>query len=124
MNLVIVKGNLTRDPELRFTQSGQPVASLSVAVNRRYRNKEGELKEDTDFFRVTAWNKTAENIATYLGKGSPILIQGRLKQSTWETDEGEKRSSVEIVASNVEFLGSKKDTKAEPTKGKEEDIPF
>lgn len=110
MNSIIIKGRLTADPELKYTQSNTAVTSFSVAVNRRF-VQEGQ--QDTDFFNVTAWSKTAEFITKYFKKGQEILIQGRLQQRSWETESGEKRYAVDIVAEQVEFCGSKKDNSSE-----------
>ena len=111
MNSIIIKGRLTADPELKFTQTNNTAyCGFSVAVNRRF-VQEGQ--QDTDFFNVTAWSKTAEFISKYFTKGQEILIQGRLQQRTWETENGEKRHAVDIVAEQVEFCGSKKDNSSE-----------
>lgn len=105
MNSVIIKGRLTADPELKYTQTNNTaVASFSVAVNRRFAQ---EGQQDTDFFNVTAWSKTGEFVSKYFKKGQEILVQGRLQQRSWETDSGEKRYAVDIVAEQVEFCGSK-----------------
>ena len=98
-NRVVLAGNLTRDPELRFTQQGVPVASLSIAVNR-VRSK----SEAVDFFNVSAWRELGERVANYKKKGDPILIEGRLQYRTWQTSDGTKRSAVDVVADNVQFL--------------------
>jgi single-strand DNA-binding protein len=99
-NRVVLGGNLTRDPELRFTQAGVPVCSFGIAVNRvRSRN------EEVDFFDISAWRELGETIATYKKKGDPILIEGRLQYRTWEAQDGSKRSKVDVVADNVQFLG-------------------
>ncbi len=99
-NRVILAGNLTRDPELRFTNDGIPVCSFGLAVNRvRSRN------EEVDFFDVSAWRELGETIANYKKKGDPILVEGRLQYRTWEAQDGAKRSKVDIVADNVQFLG-------------------
>lgn len=105
-NQVILLGNLTRDPEIRFTPGGDAVASFGLAVNNRYK-KDGEVKEEVSFFDVEAWKKTAELCGEYLAKGRPVLIQGRLKQDRWEDDHGNKRSKIKVVAMAVQFLGSK-----------------
>ena len=107
MNSIIIKSRLTADPELKYTQNNTAVTSFSVAVNRRF-VQEGQ--QDTDFFNVTAWSKTAEFITKYFKKGQEILIQGRLQQRSWETESGEKRYAVDIVAEQVEFCGSKSDS--------------
>jgi single-strand DNA-binding protein len=99
-NRVVLAGNLTRDPELRFTQSGVPVCDFGLAVNR-VRSK----NEEVDFFDVTAWRELGETIANYKKKGDPILLEGRLQYRTWEAQDGSKRSKVDIVADTVQFLG-------------------
>jgi single-strand DNA-binding protein len=99
-NTVTVVGNITRDPELRFTPTGQAVASFGMAVNRRYQ-KNGEWVEQTSFFNVTAWGTLGENASNSLHKGARVLVNGRLDQRSWETPEGEKRSVVEIVADEI-----------------------
>lgn len=101
-NNVVEVGNLTRDPELRFTASGLAVASFSIAVNRRWQNQQTqEWEEKVSFFDVTAWKQLAENIAETCSKGTRVIVVGRLEQRSWETDSGEKRNKVEIVADCV-----------------------
>ena len=95
-NNVTVVGNLTADPELRFTASGVAMVNISVADSRRYQDRNGDWQEDTSFFRGTCWRDMAENVAESLPKGARVVISGRLKQRTWETNEGEKRSVVEL----------------------------
>jgi single-strand DNA-binding protein len=99
-NRVILAGNLTRDPELRFTNDGIPVCSFGLAVNR-VRSK----SEEVDFFDISAWRELGETIANYKKKGDPILVEGRLQYRTWEAQDGSKRSKVDVVADNVQFLG-------------------
>jgi single-strand DNA-binding protein len=100
-NNVTVVGNVTRDPELRFTASGQAVTNLSLAVNRRWQNKQTqEWEEATSFFDVTVWGQYGENVAESIPKGCRVIVTGRLDQRSWEKD-GEKRSKVEIVADEV-----------------------
>ena len=103
-NKVVLAGNLTRDPELRFTAAGVPVCGFGLAVNR-VRSKKAEA---VDFFDVSAWRELGETIANYKKKGDPILVEGRLQYRTWETQDGSgaKRSKVDVVADNVQFLGS------------------
>ncbi|WP_228281568.1 single-stranded DNA-binding protein [Rubrobacter marinus] len=104
-NRVILAGNLTRDPELRFTNDGIPVCSFGLAVNRR-RSK----SEEVDFFDISAWRELGETIANYKKKGDPILVEGRLQFRSWEDREsGQKRSKVDVVADNVQFLGGRGD---------------
>lgn len=99
---VTVVGNLTRDPEMRFTGSARAVASFGIACTRRYRGQGDEWQEETSFFNVTAWGDLAENVAASIGKGDRVMIHGRLVQQTWEDKTThEKRSSVEIVADEV-----------------------
>ncbi len=104
LNKVFLIGNLTRDPELRYTTSGVPVANLRIAVNRRFRDKSGELKEDTCFVTVTAWDKQAEICNQYLQKGRQIFVEGRLQSRSWETSDGQKRSAIDVRAERIQFL--------------------
>ena len=92
LNKVLLAGNLTRDPEIRYSQAGKAVADLNMAINRRYKLASGEFKEDACFVNVVAWGQTAELCGEYLSKGSPILVEGILQYDTWQTDSGEKRS--------------------------------
>jgi len=109
MNIVIIKGNLTRDPELRYTPNGSAVCDLGVAVNRKWSNQNGDKMEEVSYFDVQAWSKTAETIAQYFKKGRPIIVQGRLKQETWsDKASGEKRSKVRVVLERFEFCGEGK----------------
>jgi len=105
INQVILMGNLTRDPELRTTPSGQNVCSFSIAVNRSWQGQDGSQQDAVDYFDITAWGKLGELVNQYLAKGRRCLIQGRLSQRSWE-QEGQKRSKVEVVASDVTFLDS------------------
>ena len=101
-NSVTVVGNLTRDPELRFTQSGQARATLGIAVNRRWQNRaSGEWEEQVSFFNVVCWREMAENVSETLTRGTRVMVTGRLEQRSWDTPEGEKRSVVEIVADEI-----------------------
>lgn len=101
-NSVTVTGNATREPELRFTPSGQAVANFGVAVNRRWQNRQTqEWEEAVSFFDITAWAQLAENVAETVAKGTRVTITGRLDQRSWETQDGDKRSKVEIVADDV-----------------------
>jgi single-strand DNA-binding protein len=103
LNQVIVMGNLTRDPELRQTPSGQNVCSFSLALNRSYKDQAGEWQEATDYIDIVAWGPLGERVSQYLHKGSRTLVQGRLQSRSWE-QEGQKRSKVEVLASDVTFL--------------------
>jgi single-strand DNA-binding protein len=105
LNRVVLVGNLTRDPELRFTPAGKPVATFGVAVNRvPYTNDQGERVEGVDFFNVVVYDRQAETTHQYLKKGSGVAIDGRLRYRSWQTEEGQKRSVVEVAAQNVQFL--------------------
>lgn len=102
INTTVQIGNVTRDPELRFTQSGTAVASFGLAVNRRWQNKATqEWEEAVSFFDVTCWQQQAENVAESLTKGTRVVVVGRLEQRSWETEGGDKRSKVEIIADAV-----------------------
>jgi len=106
LNLVIIGGNLTRDPELRFTPKGLAVADFGVAVNRKWKTDSGELKEEVSFIDCSAFGRTAENIVQYFRKGGSIIIEGRLKQETWEDrQDGRKRSKLKVFVSIFHFAG-------------------
>ncbi len=109
-------GRLTRDPELRFTGSGQPVGNLGLAVNEKYKSGD-DWKERVTFLDITVWGKQAENCAGYLNKGSNVHVEGRLETESWEGQDGQKKSKLVIVANNVQFLDKKPDSG-------EKDIPF
>ena len=109
LNKVFLMGNLTRDPELRYTQGGMAVANLGLASNRVYKGKDGEKKEETCFVRVVVWGRQAETCGQYLTKGSPLFVEGRLQSRSWETEDKQKRNTLEVVALNIQFLsGGKK----------------
>ncbi len=112
LNKVFLIGNLTRDPELRYTPAGVAVTNLGVAVNRRFRDKSGEIKEDVCFLTVTVWDKQAEACSQYLQKGSPIFVEGVLQSRTWETSDGQKRSTIDVRAERIQFLGTFKSNAA------------
>ncbi|MDO4549924.1 MAG: single-stranded DNA-binding protein [Planctomycetia bacterium] len=105
-NRVILLGNMTRDPEVRYTPSGTAVCEIGMAINDRRRGTDGDWVEETTFVDVTLWGKTAETCGQYLTKGSSIMIEGRLKLDTWE-QEGAKRSKLRVVAERMQMLGSK-----------------
>jgi single-strand DNA-binding protein len=103
LNSVVLIGNLTRDPELRYTPAGLPVAALRLAVSRNFANQQGIV--ETDYFNVIVWRNQAEKCAEYLGKGRQVAVTGRLQSRSWEGSDGQKRSTVEVVADRVIFLG-------------------
>jgi single-strand DNA-binding protein len=108
INVVVVTGNLTRDPELRHTGGGTPVCSLRIAVNTRRKDSEGNWVDKPNYFDVTVWGAQGENCSTYLSKGRPVAINGRLEWREWEAKDGSgKRQTVEIIADTVQFLGSR-----------------
>ena len=101
-NSIVLVGNITRDPELRFTPSGQPTVSFGLAVNRRWQNRQTqEWEEATSFFDIVCWRELAENASESLRRGARVIVTGRLEQRSWETDDGEHRSKVEIVADEI-----------------------
>ena len=106
-NKVILVGNLTRDPELRYTQAGKAVARMRLAVNRRWTNDQGESQEETSFFNVTAFDKQAETVCKYLEKGAPMLVDGRMRSRSYEDAEGNRCESVEVILENFQFLPRK-----------------
>jgi single-strand DNA-binding protein len=107
VNKVILVGNLGRDPELRYTQSGQAVANFTLATNEKWKDKEGNSQERTEWHRIIVWGKSAENCAQYLQKGRSVYVEGRLQTRDWEDREGNKRTTTEIVAQAVQFLGGR-----------------
>ena len=107
MNKVLVIGNLGSDPEMRYTPNGNPVTSFRIATNRRYTTSEGEQREETEWFTVSAWNRLAETCNQYLTKGRKVYVEGRLKSSPWIGNDGEPRAGNEITASDVRFLDSR-----------------
>jgi len=106
INQVVLMGNLTRDPDLRQTPTGQNVCSFSLALNRSYKDQAGEWKEVTDFVDIVAWGPLGERVAQYLSKGRRCFVQGRLQSRSWEQD-GQKRSKLEVLANDVTFLDSR-----------------
>ena len=108
MNKVFLSGNLTRDPEVKYTPNGKAVSKFGIAINRRYKNAEGG-QPDVDFFNLTAWDKTAEFCGRYLRKGSRVLVEGRLQTYSYQAQDGTKRSGVDIQIDNIEFASSKRE---------------
>jgi single-strand DNA-binding protein len=115
-NKVIIAGNLTRDPELRYTPKGTAIARITLAVNRTWKNETGETKEEVSFIDVEAWDKRAEIISQYLKKGRPLLVEGRLKQDTWEDkNTHQKQSKLKVVMEGFTFLDSGRSDSTAPT---------
>jgi single-strand DNA-binding protein len=110
LNRVLLIGNLTRDPEVRYTPKGTAVAEIGLAVNRVYSGEDGERKEETTFVDVTLWARQAEVAGQYLKKGRPVFIEGRLQLDSWEDKQtGQKRSRLRVVGENLQLLGSRQD---------------
>jgi len=107
INRVVLTGNLTRDPELRSTASGMSVCSLRIASNTRRKGQSGEWEDKANYFDVTVWGAQGENCAQYLSKGRPVAVDGRLEWREWETENGQKRQAIDIIADSVQFLGSR-----------------
>lgn len=140
-NRITIVGNLGRDPELRFTPQGTAVCNFTLATNEKKRDKTGDLQDVTTWFRVTLWNKLAENASKYLTKGSQVYIEGRLRVEEWTDRDGKNRFTLEVQATDMQFIGSRgtsDDSAAFPaeysggsapsgaatTSGGDEDIPF
>jgi single-strand DNA-binding protein len=115
LNKVFLMGNLTRDPELRYTPSGTAVASFGIAVNRTWTGQSGEKKEEVCFVDINMFGRRAEVVNEYFSKGNPIFVEGRLQFNQWETKDGQKRNTLRVVAENFQFMGSpsKKGAEAE-----------
>jgi len=113
LNRVFLIGNLTRDPELRYTPSGMAVSNLRLAVNHRFKDRSGELKQDTCFINVVVWDKQAETCNQYLQKGRSVLIEGRLQSRSWQDNEGKNRSVIEVRADRVVFLNGSSQRQSE-----------
>ena len=117
MNKMIVIGNLGSDPEMRYAPSGDAVTSFSVATNRRYKNREGQTVDDTEWFRVNAWGRLAEITNQYLTKGKKVYVEGRLSSRSWVGQDGQTRFSNEIRAQEIQFLDPRGQTSGEPGMG-------
>ncbi len=111
-NKVLLMGNLTRDVELKYTPSNMAVANLGIAVNRRYKGNDGEMKEETTFVDCEAWAQTAENLSKFFSKGRPIFLEGRLKLDQWQDKDGGNRSKLKVVVENFQFVDSKSGAQA------------
>ena len=114
MNKVLIIGNLGSDPEMRYMPSGDPVTSFSVATSWRYRTRDGEQREETEWFRVNAWGRLAETTNQYLTKGSKVYVEGRLQSRSWQGQDGQTRFSNEIRANDVRFLDPRGQTSGDP----------
>lgn len=107
-NKITIVGNLGKDPELRYTPQGNAVCNISVATNEKKRDKSGDMQDVTTWFRITLWGKQAENASKYLTKGSPVYIEGRLRVEEWQDQNGKERYTLEVQATDMQFIGSSK----------------
>ena len=132
-NKVILMGNLTRDPELKQTPSNQSVAQIGLAVNRKFKGREGDMKEETTFVDCEAWGRTAETMSKYLSKGKPVFVEGRLKLDQWQDKDGNNRSKLKVVIDTFQFVdsrGAQSGQSQQPTTAtanitpQDDDIPF
>ena len=142
-NRIIIVGNLGRDPELRYTPQGTPVCTFTMATNDRRKDRNGEMTDQTTWFRVTLWNRQAENASQYLHKGKPVYIEGRLRVEEYTDRDGRPRYALEVTATDMQFIGSRQDEgggnyergatppapasspgPSEPAELSDEDIPF
>jgi single-strand DNA-binding protein len=127
LNKAMIIGNLGRDPEMRYTPSGKPVTTFSVATSRTWNTSEGEKREETEWFNVVAWSSLAEICKQYLTKGQQVYIEGRLQTRHWDDQEGNKHTSVEIVANEMIILSERRDTGESSTESEsieDEEFPF
>ena len=129
LNKVMVIGHLGRDPEMRFTPSGRPVTTFSLATSRSWKTSDGERRSETEWFNIVAWGSLAEICNQYLKKGQQVYVEGRLQNRRWEDDEGNQRSTTEIVAREMIMLGGRRDQKEDDSgndfeEGDEEEFPF
>jgi len=133
VNKAILIGNLGKDPEIRYTPSGQAVVTFSLATTEKWRDKDGQLQERTDWHNIVAWGKMAETANEYLKKGRPVYIEGRIQNRSYDDKDGNKRYISEVVAQRLQFLGGKPDQAAAPRPAQEEppevtadddDLPF
>ena len=118
LNKVMIIGNLGKEPELRYTPSGRPVTTFSVAVSRTWKGTNGEHRSETEWFKIVAWGKLAEICKEYLNKGQQVYIEGRLQTRRWEDKEGQQRTTVEVVANEMTMLGDRRD------KGQDDSAPI
>jgi single-strand DNA-binding protein len=115
LNRVTIAGNITRDPELRYTPKGTAICKFGMAINRKWKSESGEQKEEVTFVDVDAFGRTAENLAQYLKKGSPIYLEGRLKLDQWDDKStGQKRSKLSVACETFQFIGGKQDSSESP----------
>jgi single-strand DNA-binding protein len=119
INSCVIGGNITKKPEIKYTTSGFAICEISVAINSQRKTKDGEVKKEVSFIPVKVLGRTAENTAKYCDKGDPVVVEGVVKQESWQTKEGENRSKILVVANRIHFCGNKK---AEPVCGEGEEL--
>ena len=124
LNKVMLIGHLGREPEMRYTPSGRPVTSFSVATTRTWNSPDGERREETEWFNVVAWGNLAEICKQYLNKGQQVYIEGRLQTRRWEDQEGKKHSTTEVVAGEMIMLGDRPARQASPAEGPSHEPPY
>ncbi len=136
VNKAILIGNLGKDPELRYTPGGQAVASFSLATGEKWKDKDGNMQDRTEWHNIVVWGRMAENAKEYLAKGRPVYIEGRIQTRSWDDKDGNKRYTTEIVAQRLQFLGSRGDQSSSPSApppeapqpadlaGEDDDLPF
>jgi len=124
LNKVFLIGNLTRDVDLKYTSSGKAVANFGIAINCIYTDANGEKVEDVCFVDIVAWDRLAEVCGDYLSKGRPVFIEGRLQYRSWEAEDGGKKSKLEVVAQNIQFLGGKSGSETSSPEEEDSDVPF
>jgi len=117
LNKVMIIGNLTKDPDIRDMPSGDPVANITLAVNRSWTDKSGEKKKDVTFISVVIWKKRAEVVQQYCKKGDPLFVEGRLQTRSWDGPDGKKMYKTEVIAENIQLMGGKKADSAAPKEG-------
>ena len=117
LNKVFLMGNLTRDPQLRYTPNQQPICEFGIAINRKWKAGDGQMKEEVCFVNCTAWGRTGEAISKYMTKGRPIFVEGRLNFQSWDGPDGKKRSKLDVTVENFQFLDSRKDGGPGPAAG-------
>jgi len=126
VNKLILIGNVGSEPEMRFTPSGRPVTSFSLATNKKYSTSDGERKEETNWFKITTWGKLAETCNEFVSKGMSIYAEGAVRLDEWEGEDGQKRSRMVLTANQIQFLTPRKQNGEVPqeTEGELEDVPF
>lgn len=113
INTCVISGNITADLETKYTPNGTAVLQFTVAVNRKYKTAEGEPKEEVSFIKVVVFGKTAEVVAQYCSKGTPVCVQGRLKQERWEAENGQKRDKTVLIGENIQFYAKRDNQESE-----------